>query len=283
MLNNPVNITKFYWYSYCLNNPLKYSDPSGMLREALPNYADLGYIYNPEGAAWLANYYYQSMLDDGGSGGYGGDSPWVNNYLNYSPACSENGGEASISDFDNKVNTSSNGSITIQTGTLYVYNWSRLKDEKVWHIGTFRNTEPIYSTIQVGSPNLITEHISIDQPWWYRAVNIYNNYMAGITVLAKFEGVNKIPILGEIGFVIQGIKSAREIKTNTNAGSIEPYMDFISSIPGAFMGLGGFLGGINYILIDNICGADKYRDGFINGLNLYKETRDPFYIKPWMK
>lgn len=59
-------------YSYCLNNPLKYSDPSGMRREALPNPADAGFPYNPEAAAWLANYYNSWEYNYGGGGGGGG-------------------------------------------------------------------------------------------------------------------------------------------------------------------------------------------------------------------
>jgi hypothetical protein len=55
-------------YTYCLNNPLSYTNPSGMLREPRPNPSDAGYPYNPEAVAWLANYYYQSMLGDGGDG-----------------------------------------------------------------------------------------------------------------------------------------------------------------------------------------------------------------------
>jgi hypothetical protein len=46
--------------TYCLNNPLSYTDPSGMLREPRPNPSDAGYPYNPEAAAWLADYYAHS-------------------------------------------------------------------------------------------------------------------------------------------------------------------------------------------------------------------------------
>lgn len=61
----------FNRYSYGLNNPLKYSDPSGQLLEPLPNPADAGYPYNPEAAAFLANCYYQFDCSYGGGGGDG--------------------------------------------------------------------------------------------------------------------------------------------------------------------------------------------------------------------
>jgi hypothetical protein len=56
--------------TYCLNNPLSYTDPSGMLREPRPNPSDAGYPYNPEAAAWLADYYAHSY-GGGGGGHYG--------------------------------------------------------------------------------------------------------------------------------------------------------------------------------------------------------------------
>jgi hypothetical protein len=63
-----------YWYGYCLNNPLKYADPSGML--AVPmSFHDEFYIDNPEGEEWLSNYYSYSSNSHlaknvGGGGGY---------------------------------------------------------------------------------------------------------------------------------------------------------------------------------------------------------------------
>jgi hypothetical protein len=148
-VQNPGSTQNFNRYGYCLNNPLKYTDPSGML--VCP---ELPYSNNPAGEAWLANYYSQSF----GGGGGGGDSQWVNSSLNYSHVCLENGYETSISNFDNKVNTSSsNGTVTIQTGVLDVYNWWHFKGEKVWHQGSYRNSEPIYSTIviaQLGDVNM---------------------------------------------------------------------------------------------------------------------------------
>ncbi len=65
------NSQNFNRYSYGLNNPLRYSDPSGMKIEPLPNPADAGYPYNPEAAAWLANCYYQFDCSYGGGGGGG--------------------------------------------------------------------------------------------------------------------------------------------------------------------------------------------------------------------
>lgn len=65
----PGNAQSFNGYGYCLNNPLSYSDPSGMLPVPM-SFNDNGY-YNPEGAAWLANYYSQSF-GGGGGGVYGG-------------------------------------------------------------------------------------------------------------------------------------------------------------------------------------------------------------------
>lgn len=70
------NSQSFNGYGYCLNNPLKYTDPSGMRLEARPNPADAGYPYNPEAAVWLENYFnqwesrYGSPGGGGGTGGY---------------------------------------------------------------------------------------------------------------------------------------------------------------------------------------------------------------------
>jgi hypothetical protein len=68
IIQSPDNSQSYNGYGYCLNNPLKYSDPSGMLQEPRPNPSDAGYPYNPEAVAWLVNYYYQSMLGGGGAG-----------------------------------------------------------------------------------------------------------------------------------------------------------------------------------------------------------------------
>ena len=43
-----------------------------MRLEALPNPADAGFPYNPEAAAWLANYYNRWEYNYGGIPGYGG-------------------------------------------------------------------------------------------------------------------------------------------------------------------------------------------------------------------
>jgi RHS repeat-associated protein len=71
-VQSPDFTQNFNRYSYCLNNPLKFTDPSGMRREALPNPADAGFPYNPEAAAWLANYYNSWEYNYGGIPGYGG-------------------------------------------------------------------------------------------------------------------------------------------------------------------------------------------------------------------
>jgi len=151
-------------YTYCLNNPLSYKDPSGMLRETLPNPADAGHPYNPEAAAWLANYYmnwdynYGGIPGNSGSGGGGGSSSWVNSYLDYAHACFENGYKSSTSNFNYEVNRQTNspgnnGTITIQTGWIDWYNGYYDKDG-VRHTTSYRNSTPIYSNISVGSEKL---------------------------------------------------------------------------------------------------------------------------------
>jgi len=71
-VQDPTFTQNYNRYTYCLNNPLSYKDPSGMLRETLPNPADAGHPYNPEAAAWLANYYNRWEYNYGGGGGGGG-------------------------------------------------------------------------------------------------------------------------------------------------------------------------------------------------------------------
>jgi RHS repeat-associated protein len=62
-VQDPGATHSFNRYTYCLNNPLKYTDPTGML--ACP---ELPYSGNPAGEAWLANYYSQSFGGGGGGG-----------------------------------------------------------------------------------------------------------------------------------------------------------------------------------------------------------------------
>jgi RHS repeat-associated protein len=139
-VQNPDLTQNFNRYGYCLNNPLSFSDPGGFLMTPTSsNYND-----NPEGGAWLANYYYEH-------GGGGGGPSWVNSFLDYSHTCFENGGEVSVSDFDNKVNTSSNGSITIQTGIIDYYTFTSTDGGETWHKGNYINSKPIYSTIPSAS------------------------------------------------------------------------------------------------------------------------------------
>lgn len=69
MINLNSSLSSFVWYSYCLNNPLRYSDPSGMLPVPLDFNTDLN--HNPEGSAFLANYY--SSQNHGGLEGSAGE------------------------------------------------------------------------------------------------------------------------------------------------------------------------------------------------------------------
>lgn len=82
-----------------------------MLLEPTPNPADDGYPYNPEAAAWLANYYSQSF---GGGGGGGGS----NNYLG--------------ADWDRYMNAVHNGF----KGTMQDYEEGMYRDTRTLENGT---------------------------------------------------------------------------------------------------------------------------------------------------
>jgi len=148
VIQDPYSIFSYNRYSYCLNNPLKYVDPSGLV------------IKRPEEFEWQDFGWIYSLMDrvtpSGDGGGGGGGSSWVNSYLDYVHACFENGYESSTSEFNYEVNKQTgspgyNGSVTIQTGIIDYYTFTSIDGGKTWNQGNYINSKPIYSTISVAS------------------------------------------------------------------------------------------------------------------------------------
>ncbi|TAL67817.1 MAG: RHS repeat-associated core domain-containing protein [Bacteroidetes bacterium] len=85
----PGNSQNFNGYGYCLNNPLKYTDPSGYLMSAAAAYQaarEKGYVHSY--AYFISDYYQQyfdiyfdSMLGDGGGSGRGGSYSMTFQYV----------------------------------------------------------------------------------------------------------------------------------------------------------------------------------------------------------
>ena len=117
-------------------------------------------------------------------------------------------------------------------------------------------------------------------PWWYEPADFLTTYLVSLDVLARLSGgLKEMPGCGQVGFAVQTVKSGHKILTGDN--SIFPYTDFTASFIGAFVGLGGFIGGINYLLMDKICGREEFAEGFINAVNLYSEYGNPMFIRSW--
>ncbi len=138
-------------YSYCWNNPLKYTDPSGMRRCADDYEVNLS-VYSH----WMTDIRFPDL-------GYG-DIDWLNSYLTYSRTCFENGYQGSVSDFDYALFTSSNSeSVTVQTGVIDYFTFVSFDGGETWYQGNYINSKPIYSTIQIpqGGGTLANEDLVV--------------------------------------------------------------------------------------------------------------------------
>ena len=79
-VQDPSNSQNFNWYAYCLNNPLRFTDPSGWQCRPTPqknNYIDYTYQYlEPRdgdiGSPYMVNYFLNGVDCSGGVGGFGG-------------------------------------------------------------------------------------------------------------------------------------------------------------------------------------------------------------------
>jgi RHS repeat-associated protein len=72
VIQDPTNAQNYNRYSYCLNNPLKYSDPSGWRMAAADEGRDVDAYFS-----WMTNVagsWHYSTVGSGGNGGGGGES-----------------------------------------------------------------------------------------------------------------------------------------------------------------------------------------------------------------
>ena len=132
-------------YTYCLNNPLKYIDPSG-------------YVFRrPPEVEWVnlsEAYYTADRITPGRA--YGGGSPWVGGYLAAVHASIENGYNITTSKFNEAYSEQSNspdfdGTISVQTGIIDYYTFVSFDKGKTWHQGNYINSKAIYSTFNIPS------------------------------------------------------------------------------------------------------------------------------------
>jgi hypothetical protein len=78
-----------YWYSYCLNNPLKYSDPSGMLAKAYDESDAALDSYFHYMTDIRTDYDYRYLFSYGGGGGSGGSYHYNRNSGDYENSIGE--------------------------------------------------------------------------------------------------------------------------------------------------------------------------------------------------
>jgi RHS repeat-associated protein len=148
-VQSPDFTQNFNRYSYCLNNPLKFTDPSGMLAKEKDEESDAAFEAYWD---WLCNRDMGPI--GGGSGGGGTSSTWLNTYLNAVHSTFQNGYNITTSQFNYEYNLqinspSYNGTITFQTGMMDYYTFWSIDGRKTWHQGNYINSEPIYTTIEV--------------------------------------------------------------------------------------------------------------------------------------
>ncbi|MBE0679486.1 MAG: hypothetical protein IH592_12055, partial [Bacteroidales bacterium] len=195
----PDNSQSLYAYSYCVNNPLKYSDPSGY---ALQTMKDLYY--------GVGSFYYRGGIYSIGEDGWDYYQPTLNGLMSRS------------SDISYRA----------------------------------LNQDPFHEDSRIKR--------------WFEPINFITAYLVGLDILGKSSGISNLPYLGKVGFFVQTVKSAYELNTGPHGTqAFNSGTDLAASAVGTFLGLGGFIGGVNYIIIDKTIGIENYALGFMESINLY--------------
>jgi len=257
-------------YSYCWNNPLKYTDPSGYLLDA-ESWQRSMYESRlrrsgvSQSDIWMMenNPYWETYFDTPYTTSYATGSSYYSNYSIIYGKQPENP-HRFTSGYWVREYVDGNGNIIYPDGLS--------------GMGYFPEITIVERFIPFPPGGEGME--SARDPWWYEPADFLTTYLVGLDVLARLSGgLKEMPGCGQVGFAVQTVRSSHEILTGDS--SIYPYADFSASFVGAFLGLGGFIGGINYLLMDKICGTEAFAEYFINAVSLYCEYGNPMFIRSW--
>lgn len=131
-------------------------------------------------------------------------------------------------------------------------------------------------------PNAVLDNNSAVSKWWFEPIDFITTYLVGLDILGKSLGISNLPYLGKAGFFVQGIKSLYEVNTGPHGKqAYNSGTDLAASFVGTYLGFSGFIGGVNYLIIDKTIGIENYALGFIESINLYGQYNNPVFIRSW--
>jgi len=126
--------------------------------------------------------------------------------------------------------------------------------------------------------------------WFYEPLDVFLATLVAIDGLALIEGVpltdGNHSAIGKFGFLAQLFKTIHQLGVN-GTGDVEhntkAVMDLIANAVGTFGKTGGYLGGLQYIVIDRTVGLDNYHESFKSAVERYSNTNNPFMLGPWKR